>query len=91
MRAFPGAFGVMTIVAADRALEVCFQLELALRFSLEPLRLWRRLTYGHTHHTVLSVTIQSLRCRRWPSSRKTQRKIALTGMLRSEGNVTLGE
>ena len=32
MRAFLGAFGVMTIAAADRALEVCSQLELARTF-----------------------------------------------------------
>ena len=66
------------------------QLEFASRFSLEPLRLWRRLTYGHTHHTMVSVTIRSLRCRRWPSSRKARRKIALTGMSQGDESVTWG-
>ena len=32
MRTFPGVFVVMTIVGADRALEVCFLLELARTF-----------------------------------------------------------
>ena len=36
MRAFPGVFVVMTIVGADRALEVCSSLSLCRAFLLSP-------------------------------------------------------
>ena len=56
MRAFPGTFGVMTIVGADRALEVCFLLELVRRNSYVPLRaLWLDLEDALRCCTLLMV------------------------------------
>ena len=55
MRAFPGTFGVMTIVGADRALEVCFLLELAGTFSRDLVGARRRFQVLNTPHGVRSV------------------------------------
>ena len=55
MRAFPGTFVVMTIVGADRALEVCFLLELAGTISRDLAGAKRRSQVLHTPHGVRSV------------------------------------
>ena len=55
MRAFPGTFEVMTIVGADRALEVCFLLELAGTFSRDLVGARRRSQVLNTPHGVRSV------------------------------------
>ena len=91
MRAFPGAFGVMTIVGADRALEVCFLLELARTFPSDLVGPRRRSQDRRTPHTMRSALVHSQVGWSVPFARKGTRKIALTGMLRSEGNVTLGD
>ena len=55
MRAFPGVFVVMTIVGADRALEVCFLLELVGTFPSDLVGARRRSQVLNTPHGVRSV------------------------------------
>ena len=88
MRAFPGTFGVMTIVGADRALEVCFLSDLWVPFRA----LWLDLEDALRTKTLLvrSVLVYSEVACHVPFARKGTHKIALTGMLRSDESVTLG-
>ena len=78
MRAFPGAFGVMTIVGADRALEVCFLLELAGTFPSDLVGPRRRSQDQNTPHGVRSVLVNSEVGWSVPFARKGTRKIALS-------------
>ena len=55
MRAFPGVFVVMTIVGADRALEVCFLLRLVGTFSRERHMPPHLRVVLNTPHTMRSV------------------------------------
>ena len=55
MRAFPGTFEVMTIVGADRALEVCFLIELVRTFPSDLVGPRRRSQVLNTPHGVRSV------------------------------------
>ena len=77
MRAFPGTFVVMTIVGADRALEVCFLLRLWGTFPSALVGPRRRSQVLNTPHGVRSALDHSEVGWHVPFSRKGTHKIAL--------------
>jgi hypothetical protein len=75
MRAFPGAFGVMTIVVADCALEVCFLLELVGTFASALVGATRRAQGLCTPHSTRSAQqhsevgrVGAVRSQRYPQN-----------------------